>query len=598
MLYKPLNTSKAEIRLLLLKPSPCRNDRLRCSFKTVSLDKFPSFEALSYVWGDSTSQENLRLKCRRLGFVVAKQNATITRSLDTALRHIRNSKKKRLFWIDAVCINQADNEEKSSQIPLMSRIYSQAFRIIAWMGEGFDGSDIAIEALEQMSHSQEMHLLPEHDHYVHVKKFDLESEELRCLIAQFFKLPWWQRIWTIQERTLAKQVTFQCGTRCMDGAVLPLAVANFLTHSMDCCKAINHWFSEPLSSGPSIHDVARESLHEFISINNQFGNGQLKFLDLVTASRNKLATSEHDKLYGLLGLDIQQTYSSLPINYSTPSSDVYAQFVHLSIGQTGSLDVLSHCVGYRGRNLPSFVPDFAEPIANLSDHLSYLDTMHLYHADGNRQAVWLPLEKDKVLTQALFFDTITEIESSDADTAPSEVWQEICRVANLDPSAYAGSEKPIQDALWRAVCGDVQSIQGHLNDSVQRLPGSIDTAKYKAWLKWYLSSEDQTSMEFENEIGSINTRFRAISAGRCFVSTARGYLGWGPDACQIGDPVVLIPGGKVPYVLRAHVAADSSQGGKRMFTFLGDAYIEGLMNGEAFDDSGEAAVAFQDVLLI
>ncbi len=58
----------------------------------------------------------------------------VTINLKAALRALRQRKKVRVLWVDAVCINQADIPEKNVQVPLMSRLYSGADSVIVWLG--------------------------------------------------------------------------------------------------------------------------------------------------------------------------------------------------------------------------------------------------------------------------------------------------------------------------------------------------------------------------------------------------------------------------------------------------------------------------------
>ena len=43
--------------------------------------------------------------------------------------------KSRVVWIDAICINQTDIEERSQQVEMMGLIYSKAVRNLIWLGE-------------------------------------------------------------------------------------------------------------------------------------------------------------------------------------------------------------------------------------------------------------------------------------------------------------------------------------------------------------------------------------------------------------------------------------------------------------------------------
>ncbi|KAF2034219.1 HET-domain-containing protein, partial [Setomelanomma holmii] len=83
---------------------------ISCTFDVVNLDERPSFAALSYVWGNDPPTSFI---------------------LHPLRRHPRSSHS---LWVDAVCINQADMDEKATQIPLMGDIYSGAESVYVWLG--------------------------------------------------------------------------------------------------------------------------------------------------------------------------------------------------------------------------------------------------------------------------------------------------------------------------------------------------------------------------------------------------------------------------------------------------------------------------------
>jgi hypothetical protein len=93
------------------------------------MDTAPSYEALSYVWGTSDLSTNVYIHCN--GEVTAVRS-----SLAGALKRLRLATSARIIWVDAICINQDDNEEKSYQVPLMGSIYSSASRVVVWLGDG------------------------------------------------------------------------------------------------------------------------------------------------------------------------------------------------------------------------------------------------------------------------------------------------------------------------------------------------------------------------------------------------------------------------------------------------------------------------------
>ena len=126
--YEPL-TYVNEIRLLHLEPGV--TDDVHFTLHPVRLSDNPCYEAISYCWGDPNDTRVVYCEGKPL---------QVTVSLYTGLRRLRCRDAVRVLWADAVCINQNDTLEKNTQVPLMSRIYSQPSRVLIWLGE--DSADI------------------------------------------------------------------------------------------------------------------------------------------------------------------------------------------------------------------------------------------------------------------------------------------------------------------------------------------------------------------------------------------------------------------------------------------------------------------------
>lgn len=99
-----------------------------------------SYEALSWVWGD--------LKIRK-EITVNGQKLEVTTSLMAALEHLRDVSDPRELWVDAICINQRDLEERNQQIQIMEHIYSFASTVLVWLGERNEYSDKAFDLIEK-----------------------------------------------------------------------------------------------------------------------------------------------------------------------------------------------------------------------------------------------------------------------------------------------------------------------------------------------------------------------------------------------------------------------------------------------------------------
>jgi hypothetical protein len=125
--YRPLNTARREIRLLVLHPGEDILDLFSysCSLIYVSMDEDPEYEALSYVWGSEANKQKILIDGRQL---------SVTANLAEALNHLYDSDSVRKLWVDAICINQRDIRERSHQVQNMTEIYARARNVMVWIG--------------------------------------------------------------------------------------------------------------------------------------------------------------------------------------------------------------------------------------------------------------------------------------------------------------------------------------------------------------------------------------------------------------------------------------------------------------------------------
>lgn len=136
--YEPLQhlEGRTTIRLIHLHRSTNVDSPLVCTLSTTSISHdggvLPChYEALSYTWGSAVVPELL--------FIVGPSKSKsfmlpITQNLHEALKHLRRKDKDIVLWVDAVCINQVDTDEKDSQVGVMSKIFRYAFATHAWLG--------------------------------------------------------------------------------------------------------------------------------------------------------------------------------------------------------------------------------------------------------------------------------------------------------------------------------------------------------------------------------------------------------------------------------------------------------------------------------
>jgi hypothetical protein len=131
-LYSHLDAKCREIRLIELLPGSY-DDYICCRMVVVSLDNEPEYKALSYTWGGP----EITLPICVEGCILSS-----TLNLESALRQFRLRNEILTLWIDAICINQLDNEERTQQVTLMGDIYSQSKEVVIWLGKDLDSSTV------------------------------------------------------------------------------------------------------------------------------------------------------------------------------------------------------------------------------------------------------------------------------------------------------------------------------------------------------------------------------------------------------------------------------------------------------------------------
>ncbi|KAK4466317.1 heterokaryon incompatibility protein-domain-containing protein [Cladorrhinum samala] len=125
-IYRPIDSQNGQVRLLVLGEIESDQETPHYHFTYVHLRDNPAFEALSYVWGDPTPTYRL---------VVDGAPTTVPTNLGIVLPYLTGRLMDLPIWIDALCINQKDENEKGAQIALMGQIFSMAANVLSWLGE-------------------------------------------------------------------------------------------------------------------------------------------------------------------------------------------------------------------------------------------------------------------------------------------------------------------------------------------------------------------------------------------------------------------------------------------------------------------------------
>ncbi|KAG7291480.1 hypothetical protein NEMBOFW57_001499 [Staphylotrichum longicolle] len=221
------------------------------------------------------------------------------RNLATALRHLRDGKEPIDFWVDAICINQEDEAEKSSQVRMMPHIYSQANKTVIWLGTRADGSDEAMDFIHSASS------LRTDDPNIDFDKL-VPSRALTAL----FSRAWWSRVWVIQEAILSQQAVVVCGEK-----VVPLDAFETLQQK---ASELRETMQSAARSGARASSQAPGFIPPFMSFTEILSEmGHLRsqcseerttwdaaycLAALVMQTSRFQCTLPRDKVYGLFGL--------------------------------------------------------------------------------------------------------------------------------------------------------------------------------------------------------------------------------------------------------------------------------------------------------
>ena len=585
MEYQPLNTTKNEIRLLHIAPSQQYEDQITCTFSLASLDKDIAYEALSYVWGDSKNMPSVNLEGHQV---------QVTKNLHSALRHLRFTDRERILWVDALCINQSNIQERSNQVSRMSSIYCQASCVIVFLGEAWEGSEIAIEVLQRMGENAKLHCDQNLEPSLEINGKGLESDEIQGYLIRFFQLPWWTRLWTVQEYVLAKNVVFQCGRRLLSGETIRKSREHIWTHDGDCCAKVGLQI---------VHETLGNSITECLDILSSMefvrtSKENYTFPFILSHFRSRVATDTRDKIYGMLGLATIRYAERIEVDYTRSAEEVFEAATLASIKETRTLEIFSHLFGQRTLTLPSFVPDWTAAFPKQADYQSRLNYITFYNAGGGRQAVLRQVTPGKVATKGIIFDKIAQLGSLFGYVSNEDIVGEMRALGGIDrcpQDMYCHTDETHEMAFWHTLCGSMDMFKDHFEMDVytedlkkyfRRIGKSSNFSNNEKWQEWFLAPSPLDDELYDNNIGSIHQLFRGTAIGRRFAVTKLGLIGFVPESCEIGDLVVVMPGGSVPYVLRpAELPDNHGIEDKKCYTILGDAYIHGIMDGEAFEMS-------------
>ena len=314
----------------------------------------PEYEALSYVWGSEDNPETVYVELLHGSFspsISSTSTMQIGRNLALALRHLRYPNKTRTLWVDAICINQRDDNERNVQIRRMADIYELAQRVVVWLGPEANDSKLAISTLQHLGRQVEITSrntrvrspeATEPDWFHSWCKLPY-TEEIWLAIHELVKRPWFERLWILQEIQLANsRAIIVCGYDTI--------LWSRFRRTVLCLWAKKHLPSSQL----------REQLRLLQALScSQRGQ---PFSYLLGLSRGRKCSNPRDRVYGLLGLAPPTFARKIDPQYSLPIGDTYKALCVAHINYVHRLELLQDCTLDPNQIvMPSWVPDWSMP---------------------------------------------------------------------------------------------------------------------------------------------------------------------------------------------------------------------------------------------
>jgi len=596
--YSPLSSNRS-IRVLTLHNAseiPSETERIDFTIDECSLDSPCNYWALSYVCGDPRPVADVRVNERFFG---------VGKNLHAALRHIwlhfaasaggtlwnnpsstvtdQGNPGTLRLWIDAISISQGDTAEKARQVRLMKEIFEKAQRVVCWLGEQDEDFYAGYPKLCQMTvwcdelgarlggigvNKYMMDNIEDSDLLTYANgKLDLEPW---MALGRFFKRPYWRRTWIVQECTTQATTTYICGTMAIASRTFEIAEVVFL-------GCLLNRGSESLESITGFEQIMRRTSFKRFRTQSPQGVNLLKVMDKL---REFEASDARDKVYACIS--VSNDASHLPIDYSLSVAEVYVNFVRFQMGKDRNLNVL----GFVGKSirpppgLPSWVPDWStsskrSPFPKVLAGQEHGEEHPVYHADcfcrsGNE--FWeVKINPNQLKLKGVFVDKIRLIAAM-GSTSIFDIGAEYSWASFLGDGIYAPTEESWLTAYFRMLVADTCVKDGKITSRASEVEWPDQLGPMDNLLETMKRTGTAGSRKIDN-VKNMTTK-------RCFAVTQAGYIGLVPSYAEVGDQIWILVGGQVLYVLR-DTGRKHIQSEKVIHEFLGEAYLHGLMDGEA-----------------
>jgi hypothetical protein len=564
-----------------------------CEIFHASLDEAPSYNTLSYTWGPPSAPQ--------VPILIDGKQFLVRENLWMALKRFQSVSTEMIIWIDAICINQEDIRERNSQVPKMTRIYKQADQVFAWLGPSYEDSPLAFELVQDLGQ-------PDVDQNWAVEQLRSRTTQLQAL-SKLFQREYWMRMWVLQELTVAKSITIYCGDDSISGEAL-VRVQELLVRIRKSGLTYNDLLQAMDNNVFAMDIVGDEGLLKIQQWNESASKKDLSFFECLLLHADRSATDARDLIYGLANIANEKSKYHILVDYALSVRDLYTSFARTEIQTSKTLFILTRArMTERQHALPSWVPDWS---GIKSNHVFLNDArqpQHYFKANGESQPDVAFYPTGEHLTMKVVVLGRINVVGIQTGMTSDRDWKLSLRafaswwslIKDRDASQHESFartillKKPEMIQNANSLLSILGMFGNYLSESNLDLPADETLMGY--WEQFVSASMnrrvgfmgrsyDRKITELERDKQIVRS-WRRIFAGYCwdrrFFLSSDGRMGLAPSEAEEEDLLCVPLGCPCPMVL-------TKVGNE--YVVLGEAYVDGLMYGEALElaDRGELKV--------